>query len=80
MFSVQFILRLNLYRPRQYLVSISLSILQIESMLITQSPFLAFVSSTEQFDQRLSQYVTSDYVQTKYSFHPNVDDLVANDA
>ncbi|SLM40302.1 SH3 domain [Lasallia pustulata] len=29
-------------------------------------PFLAFVSSTQQFDDRLSQYVSSSYVQVKY--------------
>ncbi|KAL9039196.1 MAG: hypothetical protein Q9180_002671, partial [Flavoplaca navasiana] len=31
-----------------------------------QFPFLAFVSSTQQFDDQLSQYVTTNYVQQKY--------------
>lgn len=30
------------------------------------SPFLQFVSNTDDFDRRLSQYVTSDYVQLKW--------------
>ena len=29
------------------------------------SPFLQFVSNTDDFDRRLSQYITSDYVQLK---------------
>lgn len=31
------------------------------------SPFLQFVSSTETFDQQLSSYVSTSYVQEKYS-------------
>ena len=34
--------------------------------LTFDSPFLAFVSSTRQFDSQLSQYVNSSYVQTRY--------------
>lgn len=34
--------------------------------LTPHSPFLAFVSSTQQFDTQLSQYVNSSYVQEKY--------------
>ena len=30
------------------------------------SPFLQFVSDTDDFDRRLSQYITSDYVQLKW--------------
>lgn len=30
------------------------------------SPFLAFVSSTREFDNQLNNYVNNDYVQTKY--------------
>ena len=30
------------------------------------SPFLQFVSNTDDFDRRLSQYITSDYVQLKW--------------
>ena len=35
--------------------------------LTPHSPFLAFVSSTQQFDTQLSQYVNSSYVQEKYT-------------
>jgi len=34
--------------------------------LTTGSPFLSFVSDVQSFDQRLSQYVTSNYVQLKW--------------
>ncbi|KAL8771620.1 MAG: hypothetical protein Q9209_003064 [Squamulea sp. 1 TL-2023] len=36
------------------------------SPLSGQFPFLAFVSSTQQFDDQLSQYVITNYVQQKY--------------
>ncbi|KAL9129461.1 MAG: hypothetical protein Q9217_002095 [Psora testacea] len=34
-----------------------------------KSPFLAFVSTTQQFDSQLSQYVNSSYVQNRYISH-----------
>ena len=37
------------------------------SLLTGSSPFLSFVSNREQFDQQLSQYVNSSYVQSKYA-------------
>ena len=36
------------------------------SALTCHSPFLSFVSSTQQFDDRLKVYTTSNYVQLKY--------------
>lgn len=36
------------------------------SALTYRSPFLAFVSNTQQFDDRLKVYTTSNYVQLKY--------------
>lgn len=36
------------------------------SALTCSSPFLAFVSNTQQFDDRLKIYTTSNYVQLKY--------------
>ncbi|KAL8659207.1 MAG: hypothetical protein Q9226_000545 [Calogaya cf. arnoldii] len=36
------------------------------SALSGQFPFLAFVSSTQQFDDQLSRYITTNYVQQKY--------------
>lgn len=33
--------------------------------LILSSPFLQFVDDVQSFDQRLSQYVTANYVQLK---------------
>ncbi|KAI9842603.1 MAG: hypothetical protein M1837_007041 [Sclerophora amabilis] len=36
------------------------------SGLVSSYPFLAFVSNTQQFDDRLSQYITTGYVQLKY--------------
>lgn len=36
------------------------------SALTCSSPFLAFVSNTQQFDDRLKVYTTSNYVQLKY--------------
>lgn len=36
------------------------------SVLTCRSPFLAFVSNTQQFDDRLKVYTTSNYVQLKY--------------
>ena len=37
-----------------------------EAMADMSSPFLAFVSSTEDFDMRLSDYIATSYVQLKY--------------
>ena len=42
-------------------------LLHVSRMLTPRSPFLAFVSSTQQFDTQLSQYVNSSYVQEKYN-------------
>ena len=43
---------------------------KVSQMLTSHSPFLAFVSSTQQFDTQLSQYVNSSYVQEKYIWIP----------
>ncbi|KAI9761010.1 MAG: hypothetical protein M4579_001273 [Chaenotheca gracillima] len=37
-----------------------------DSGLVSSYPFLAFVSNTQQFDSRLSQYINTNYVQLKY--------------
>ncbi|MCJ1291159.1 Mitochondrial fission protein [Xylographa carneopallida] len=42
------------------------SSISTDSSLVRLYPFLAFVSTREQFDQQLGQYVTSDYVQLRY--------------
>ncbi|KAI9867540.1 MAG: hypothetical protein M1830_005769, partial [Pleopsidium flavum] len=42
------------------------SSISTDSGLVAQYPFLSFVSSTQQFDQLLGQYVQSDYVRLKY--------------
>lgn len=60
-FSTDTTLSSLLYGLRRYGISHTCS-----QTLTFHSPFLAFVSSTQQFDTQLGQYVNSSYVQEKY--------------
>lgn len=62
----RFQLVLNIYFSRTHRAIVCLSPLRKLSALTCHSPFLAFVSNTQQFDDRLKVYTTSNYVQLKY--------------
>lgn len=47
-------------------------------MLTGYSPFLTFVSNTKQFDDRLDQYVSSNYVQQKYVGEDDIICVITN--
>ena len=62
---LQCLVRVHGRRPRRTLVRRSHPPSDAETKLTAYSPFLAFVSDRETFDERLSQYVATDYVQLK---------------
>lgn len=62
----RFQLVLNIHVSRTHRAIVCLSPPRKLSALTRSSPFLAFVSNTQQFDDRLKVYTTSNYVQLKY--------------